>query len=321
MDLTHRPTRLNDLDACLSIIRNGFAFGPDDRAALPALWHHLIAGGMAESAVIEDRDRPAGRRVVGFGMTVFVTDQFVEEAKHGLPPYLARHVLCLWQEGRAPFLTAEQIRRANSTEGLNGLILHNGWENGGLTVDQASALRQKIIEGFFAHHSGYRLRCILHEIYGAAERDKLVVQGWHQETDYTAFSSAHSPPPLPENVPFLVSLQREKALENIFGQFYRLFNSASPRLFFRPAEQALLRGALRGEGDTEIASALRVSPFTIHKRWRAIYERVASYDPGLLPEGIGSSRGQEKRRVLLRYLQSHPEELRPVMPPPRGGRE
>ena len=319
MDLSHRPTTLEDLDACLPLIRNGFAFGSGDRPALPALWRHLLAGGMAESAVIEDRDRPPGKRLVGFGLSVFVTDQFVEEAKTTLPPHLTRHVLCRWQEGRPPFLTAEQIRRANSDVGLNGLILHNGWTGAGQNEEAAPALRQKIIEAFFAHHGGYRLRCFLHEIYGAAEHDKMVAQGWHPWTDYTRFFSVSHPPPSPADLPFLVSLQREEVLENVFSPFYKLFSPSPPRLFFRPGEQALLRGALRGEGDTEIAASLHVSPFTIHKRWRVIYERVATFNADLLPTGLGSGRGQEKRSVLLRYLQDHPEELRPVMPPPRGG--
>ncbi len=60
---------------------------------------------------------------------------------------------------------------------------------------------------------------------------------------------------------------------------------------------------------------LFLSLITVKKRWEHIYRRVASVDSELLPEEpsppSSGRRGPEKRRHLLAYLRSHPEELQP----------
>ena len=70
-----------------------------------------------------------------------------------------------------------------------------------------------------------------------------------------------------------------------------------------------------GETCETLATSLSLSPWTVKKRWRAIYERVADIDRDLLPPSIAygptSSRGAERRRQLLNYLRQHVEELRP----------
>ena len=84
-------------------------------------------------------------------------------------------------------------------------------------------------------------------------------------------------------------------------------------------EQQLLQRALLGETDSEIAALLRLAPDTVKTRWRTIFERVAGCAPDLLPSADAGQaaprRGVEKRRLLLRYLRDHPEELRPVRTP------
>jgi hypothetical protein len=166
MSLSHRPTTPQDLEACLPLIRNGFAFGLAERPHLLALWRHLLDKGITESTVIEERTGPTGSRIVGFGLSIFVTDEFAEDSRTRLPPYQARHVLERWCQGKPPFLNAAQIRRANSGSGLNVVVLHHGWENtdGGKTPSPEISL--KIYEAFYAHHIGYHLRHFQHEVYG-----------------------------------------------------------------------------------------------------------------------------------------------------------
>jgi hypothetical protein len=71
-----------------------------------------------------------------------------------------------------------------------------------------------------------------------------------------------------------------------------------------------------GKTCEKLAESLSVSPWTIKKRWHAIYDRVTDVDRDLLPSSIAygthaSSRGSERRRQLLNYLRQHLEELRP----------
>jgi DNA-binding NarL/FixJ family response regulator len=79
----------------------------------------------------------------------------------------------------------------------------------------------------------------------------------------------------------------------------------------------VLRRALAGQTDVEIASALIASHSTIKKRWLAIYDRVVAVDTQLLPASPAGHpdehhRGAEKRRHLINYLHDHPEELLPI---------
>jgi hypothetical protein len=73
---------------------------------------------------------------------------------------------------------------------------------------------------------------------------------------------------------------------------------------------------LTGKTCEKLAASLSVSPWTVKKRWHAIYDRVTDVDRELLPPSIAyvadaSSRGSERRRHLLNYLRQHPEEIRP----------
>jgi DNA-binding CsgD family transcriptional regulator len=317
MSLSHRPTTPQDLEACLPLIRNGFAFGLAERPHLLALWRHLLDKGITESTVIEERTGPTGSRIVGFGLSIFVTDEFAEDSRTRLPPYQARHVLERWCQGKPPFLNAAQIRRANSGSGLNVVVLHHGWENtdGGKTPSPEISL--KIYEAFYAHHIGYHLRHFQHEVYGEWQEKQLSNFGCIRQTDYAA-ATAMGFTPSPGLHPYLMGMSGE-ARENPHHPSHALFLYSAPHLYFCPAQQDLLRCALRGKSDAEIAAALAVSPDTIHKRWRAIFEKVAENSSLLLPESEGKGRGPEKRSRLLSYLRDHPEELRPFSSPRRDG--
>lgn len=79
-----------------------------------------------------------------------------------------------------------------------------------------------------------------------------------------------------------------------------------------------LLGAMLDCADDEVAESLSVSASTVQKRWRAVYERISMVEPDFFPSesvSIPHTRGAAKRRHLLGYLRSHPEELRLVSPP------
>jgi hypothetical protein len=99
-----------------------------------------------------------------------------------------------------------------------------------------------------------------------------------------------------------------------------LFIYTAPRFHFNRSQRMLLQHALLGETCDTLARSLSLFPWTVKKRWRAIYDRVADVDMELLPPAIAygthvSSRGVERRRHLLNYLRQHLEELRPYEPP------
>jgi hypothetical protein len=318
MRLTFRPTRMEDLETCVLLIRDRFVFDGEAQIGLVDLWREVVTAGCVETTVVEDEDRPAGSRIVGFRMSVFVTDEFVHDMKTGRYPYVGRQVLTRWSEGRSPLLSAGEIRRANSSDGLNVLGNHYGWPEQGITAEDNAEIRRQLFEAFAVHHRGYRLKEYLQEVYGESTLQDLLRSGPRLLTDYEDSPWPGGAAPPPHRHPFLVGMTRDDVMQQPGHFLCQVFSYTPPRFNFRPDEQDIVRHALRGETDEELSRALSAALVTIKKRWAAIYDRVADTDPQLLaaagahaPEG---RRGAEKRRHLLNHLRAHPEELRPILP-------
>jgi hypothetical protein len=318
--MQHRPTRAEDLHACLGLIPEAPVYDGETRPHLLRLWREVLAKRCGESAIIDDQERTPGSQIVGFGLSVFVTDEFAHEAKTRLPPYIDKQVLDRWARGRSPILDLDAIRAANSGDGLNLLIMQRAFAENTLTPDESSHARHLLFEAFIAHHRGYRLKEFVLEVYGEADLERATTPGARLLTDYAAFfRSGDVPPAPPGRHPYLIGTTRQEALAREGTYAFAVFSYIPPRFRFTPEEQDLLHHALLGRTDTELGHALHAALATVKKRWASIYDRIASVDPELLlgtadmvsPQG---RRGPEKRRRLLEYLRRHPEELRPVNP-------
>jgi hypothetical protein len=325
MDLYVRPARLNETPKYIPYLRENFALTDQDRSDLGALCREIVADELGFVEVMEDQVAPLEERVVYFGIGLFLSEEFCRCAKTLLPPIITRHLLDWRRRGLAPTLSPAQMRHANSErgEGLRMLTLSGGpdWilsRDRGFTA-AGTEVMHRIPEWILTSCRGYRLSEFLIETYGEMQAGWSVGAGLHLRTDYAAYNRAPSPC-LPHHRAFLHSVNRPEARHAAYGSLIApLFNWSPPRFGFRPPDQALLRRALLGDTDDQIADALCLSLSSVHKRWRGIFDRVSVADPDLLPLGAeelsgGRGRGAEKRSILLRYLQRHPEELRPSEP-------
>ena len=111
-------------------------------------------------------------------------------------------------------------------------------------------------------------------------------------------------------------MTRQEVLSDFGRGMAPAFVETPPRLGFTRAEQQMLRQAIFGYTDVELAERLQLALPTIKNRWRALYDRLGQIAPELVAEINVSSnpavRGQEKRRRLLDYVRRHPEELPPI---------
>ncbi len=317
MHLTYRPAAAQDVEACLEMLPPGFACPDSLRARMAEAWRSWLREGVMQMTVLEDGDRPPGARRIAFGNSVFVGEAFAEEAKTSLPPPLGAQVVRRWREGRSPVLGLPAVRAANSGPGLTLLILHIGWVPA-LPDEEVRWAKGKLLEAMLFFFSGYKLREVLQEVYSEEERQRGLAVGARVKNDHAAFYEARPdllPPP--ECRPYLIGGSREETADGSY--LSPLFFYSPPRFFFKTGEQEVLRLALLDRSDEEAADGLSVSPSTVQKRWRTVYERVAAAEPGFFPAeggaGAPSARGAAKRRHLLAYLRAHPEELRPVSPP------
>lgn len=314
IDLVARAMERHDFGSCLHLLQDGLGYPEDVLGLLARFWERLLEDEALTTTVIEARDPEGWPLVAGFGASVFVTDDWMEQASHGDEPYLTARTVKQEIEGRSPILRPAQVAEAN-TRGLNVLILHYA-ETPGLAAPTRPALRYRMFQALIESHRGYRIEAVLQEFWDEIDPE-FVTHGWGRLlTNYAGYFHSRGEPVPPEGKgPLLVGITRSEVEANPGAIAAPLFVHVPPRIGFTPAEQRLLRAALSGQTDIELTESLGLSISTVKSRWRNVYQRVAHQTPELLSDlpsmPSGAGRGKEKRRRLLDYLRRHPEELRP----------
>jgi len=285
-------------------MRERFAYRPADRDRLVALWSELFREQSCITVAVEDHRRPADRRVVGFGMTVFTTDAFARRLLAGCP-FLSRSFLEQWETGVRPYLKPAEVARANATNGVNIAVLHYGWCSE-IAAEDIGTIQLMQTENYVHQHAGYRTQQYLHEVFGATLRDFVLATGTQLRHDFRGASWADALDGVSEeDWPHLTGYGADAASPP--GSWVSMVRAKEQPVRFRfsSGEQDLLALALEGASDQEIAEGLGLSLWTVKKRWQRVYAKVRAVDSRLLDHD-----GQ-RRRHLVGYLREHLAELRP----------
>jgi DNA-binding CsgD family transcriptional regulator len=312
-----REGRAADLSACWALHHSsGLPYNEKCWRALPEIWQVLLADGAMRLFLVEDRTRVPGSRIVSFSATIFATDEFCSAAESTLPPYLGVQIAQHYFSCAVPVLQGEEVARTNARDGLNVVMCFEGWELDGLSREHVLAVREKQSEAFHLTHAGYRMKEVLADPIDDEEVNWMLDAGARVRRDYSRYFQKHSAPTRYSPRPRLVGLTKEEAWAHPGSYLSSFFVHTPPRFLFNRSEQLLLRHALVGVTSDELAASLSISPWTVKKRWQAIYNRVADVDRELLMPPVANGahvtvRGAERRRHLLQYLRQHPEELRP----------
>jgi len=317
LNLMAREGGVKDIPAWYALHQSlGPPYPQESWRILPELWQTLLSTGRLLLFLVEDRARPVGSRIISCCAAVFAMDTFCAEAKSTLPPFLGVQLAQRYLSQQLPLLSRSEIAGANADEGLNLVVCFEGWDRTGLSHEQFLAVREKQCGAFHDALSGYHLKEFLANPMGKETLQEMLDAGAQIQRDYATYFRESDSAAEESSRPWLVGLTREEAQAHPGSYLASLFFSGRPRFHFSHAQQELLRHALIGETSDDLASSLSLSPWTVKKRWHAIYTRVARVDPELLPPTIGEgptahARGTERRRRLLNYLRQHPEELRP----------
>ena len=322
INLIARVGFAGDVAACCTLHRSlGLPYSDASWHALPAMWRIVVLKGPMKLSLVEDRARPLGSRIVSFNAILFVTDEFCSQARSTLPPYLGVELARRFLSHQLPVLNREQIAWANARGGLNVVMCFEGWARDGLSPEQVLTLREKQSEALHLSLSGYRVKEFLVEQIGDKNLQWMLDAGTRLRRDYSDFfGKGDVSEPESSQRPWLVGLTKEEAFAHPGSKIAGLFIFTAPRFHFSRSQRVLLQHALMGETCERLAASLCLSPWTVKKRWHAIYDRVADVDNELLPPPIAygphaTARGAERRRHLLNYLRQHLEELRPFEPP------
>jgi len=318
INLMARTGSVTDLAECYALYElMGLPYTTRGWRILPEMWCTMLSRGAMQLCFVEDRANLVGSRIISFSAIVFVTDEFCSTARLTLPPYLGVELAQQYLSQKLPVLNRAQVARANAGHGLNVTICFEGWAYDGLSLEQLLAVRAKQSEALHLALSGYRIKEFLADPIGVNALKWFLDAGARIRRDYSNyFRKARFPEPESLRRPRLVGLTRKEALRHPGSNLATLFTYTEPRFHFSRSQRVLLSHAIMGETCEQVAVALSVSLWTVKKRWRAIYDRVADVDGKLLPPLVAygpraSSRGMERRRPLLNYLRQHFEELRP----------
>jgi DNA-binding CsgD family transcriptional regulator len=311
----YRPVRIGDLEACAALVPPIAGVAPG-APALAALWRELLREERISGGVVVEATAPD--RVLAFGLMAFVEEGVLASYLAAPRPYLSASLYEAVRSRRSLLLGPLDVRQGNEAGTLNFVILHFRLAPGlEPSVEQGAVAAAEA--AFRLAHGGYRIRRVLQEAYGPYERAMLTSAGLRLKSDYSEYfaASCGAQPPADQR-PALMGLYADDDAESrLLGTAAAsLFHFSEPRFYFSPGEQRMLARAVLDESDEEIACELGISVAAVKKVWRRVYERVADKDPALLDvdaNGSGSTRGKEKRRVLLRYLRNQLHELRPIV--------
>jgi DNA-binding CsgD family transcriptional regulator len=324
LGLIARVGLTEDIAACYTLHRSlGLPYTDASWRALPHMWHYMLSKGTMKLFLVEDRSRRLGSRIVSFNAIVFVTDKFCLEARSTLPPYLSVQLARQYLLHQLPVLNREHIALANAHDGLNVVMCFEGSARDGIWPEQVLLIRAKQDEALHLALRGYRIKEFLAEPIEWEMSKWMLDAGARLRRTYSNyFGRNHFLRRKSPQRPCLVGLTKTEALAHPGGNIAGLFIYTAPRFHFNRSQRMLLQHALLGGTCDTLARSLSLSPWTVKKRWRAIYDRVGDVDKELLPASTAygahaTSRGAECRRHLLNYLRQHLEELRPYEPPKR----
>jgi hypothetical protein len=317
VSVQHRKMRQEDIPACIELVAShpAIAVRYHNRLNdLGAAWSRLIPSEAANLVILEEL-ASSKSEIWGITGAVFVDDDFIREVKK--PPFfwigaeLARRVNSL----ESPVLSEKQIRDANSTDGLNILVLEGHIRPGNALWTETY---YSGVSAFFEHYRGYRIKELIGSQADNPQFLDSMIKSGVMLLNPDGCSWTDSPTDLEGIVakPHIIGLPREIAANKPGSWFSSVFDYRLPRFGFTRRQQQLLMSAFETHIDERLAEKLGISLSAVKKMWLDIYDRVGSFDPELALDHtdatrLETKRGKEKRRQLLSYLRGHPEELRP----------
>jgi hypothetical protein len=280
------------------------------------IWRDLIHSPAFFGALVESEIPVCGCRTIGYGAGVFVATSFMEGELADPRPGLAARFIASIRSDHPAILDYEDIRSANSTDGLYVMFFDASWRRHILSPEQDAEAQALIAFGMFRWLEGNRFRLFVREAH-----DSFAIEHtWSHRvlrvaSDFGAFFAANPASTWNRDRALFVCSKKD-ALAVPASLPAILYSGRNPVLGLREPDQELLRAALKGLTDQEQADELGLRLPAVKKRWAAIFQRISTAKPDLLPieEDVDhQSRGRQKRHYLLNYLRAHPEELRPYL--------
>jgi hypothetical protein len=321
MSIRNRPMRPKDVRECVEIVAAHPIVGPRYGGAIEDLrsaWLRLLScNGFCSATVFEEKLDGAATRIIGVGVTVFISDEFLRELKTSPGFWMSSEIARRVARGDlSPLLSQREIQEANAQGGLNLAVCHACVR---AEDNQRTDLWTELMTAFLDHHRGFLLKELVAQGESPEHLEGLRNTGgflFHFREGRYGDLGGMDLRELALKV-HIMGLTREMALRHLGSWVGSLFLYEPPQFGFNVSEQRLLTSALAGGTDEQLSDDLGISLSAVKKTWRSIYDRVAVCLPELIPnnsqlDGEASRRGKDKKQRLISYLREHPQELRPV---------
>ena len=315
--IRYRLARPDDIAPCVQFIADHPVLRPRYGPAIEHLgtvWRRFL-GSDAFSASSAKRLVSGTARMIGAQIASFVSEEFATELATPPLKWIGPELVNRCAHGPVPVLTDAEVRRANSTHGLNILVWPTGPRPG---FENLPELLQGSQVVFFDAYRGFNMNRIQTQATHPIEIAMGVNSGgWCLRNTPSVHSPSVQEPA--ESVflqPHILEATKEMAAKQPGSWANLFFAYRKPVIGFTRSEQRLLSSALHGGTDGELSDLLGVSLSAVKKMWASIYLRVQSAKPFdvriELDESIDGDRGKEKKQKLLAFLREHPEELETV---------
>lgn len=299
------PTKLvsSDVPTCLRCWGGREAYTAAELEKTGGVLARLLDRGAVRGTLLRDeRGEP-----VAHGLCAFVTERFAE-AFLAAPHALVDKRLLL-REPDAILARDADIAERNAGGGLQ-MVAFNQSAAHTLARDVYDAVVPSLVRAFFDLHRGYRLARIINEnthrlsIEDVGQNPAFASR---QRLDYVTTGGATAQA-------LLAVIDRSQALERR-SLLMPMFAYTPPVVCFTPSERQLLRVAVEGATDRELAERLATPVTSIKARWKRIQARMTERAPLTLPTRDDrldlQTRGTQVRHVILEFVRAHPEELTP----------
>jgi hypothetical protein len=315
--IRYRLARSDDIATCVQFIADHPVLGPRYGSSIEHLgtvWRRFLGSDALFSLVSEEAGPGSASRTICAQFASFISDEFATDLTTPPLKWIGPELVNRCLQGPAPVLSDAEVRRSNSTDGLNILVWPTGPRSDFENLSELFKGSQAI---FFDTYRGFNIKRLQTQATHPMEMLMAVNSGgWYlRETASTRFQSFQEPAESMFLQPHMLEATREKAAEQPGSWANLFFAYRRPVIGFTRSEQRLLSAALQGGTDGELSDLLGISLSAVKKTWAAIYFRVQSRKPLNvkieLDESVEGDRGKEKKQKLLVYLRAHPEELKP----------
>lgn len=246
-------------------------------------------------------------RPLCYGVTVFVEEQFADDYVQAPYPLVGKQLLL---GERTAILTSEfAIGLRNARSGLQMLVVAQDWDVTGLHPEAYHWMVAKLVTGFFEIHRGFRLERIINEVIGS-----LMVEDVSSSEAFAFYRRMEHVRRDGQPIPVLLAtITRQEAISRR-SLLMPMFFYDPPRVRFTAAERDLIRAALEGATDVELAERLGIALSAVKARWNRVVDRIEDRLPALLAEHRAASvgvRGSQVRHLIREFVRANPSELTP----------